>query len=347
MTTPSDVRWAYKYYLGRDPEDAGVIDFYVEATKGLIDTLRGALFDSEEAQENAGCFSPQGEFCIWRPGRKKILIIGNCIGPNLGRTLAAMADASIYAIDILRTAATPLAISPFIDDADYVLAPNLGEEFGLLAGKALRDRLGDRLAFYTLTFFAGVHPDVTYLGVRGKRFHSPLGDYYSRIVVRSFVRNQSSNDCRRLFLDSSLAEGDYRRAYAESVEEYLRREGDSDIRISDWLFKEIRQQPLLYTVNHPTTAVLTEIARNACLWFGLGWVLPVPVLTSNDLSRDIIWPVHRVVAMQVGLEYSTQDVFWVNRYVMDLDEFIWRSYRLYANQDRQEFAAAAATRGLA
>ena len=346
MTTSSDVRWAYKYFIGREPENHTIVDYYMTSTQEGLELLKRALFTSDEAKHWSGVPSPHGEFCVWRPGRPRIMVIGNCIGPNLGRAMGAMLDASIYAIDILNFLEKQPIVLSYLDDADFIVAPILGPEFNAMAAGELKKRLGNKLAFYELVYFGGVHPDVTYLGQRGYRVLSPLGDYHSKAVVKSFLSGFSKEDCKKRFADELQNSSKHKRLFQDSKEEYFRRESAVDIKIGDWLFDMILQRPLLYTINHPTADVLIEIAKGVSLRFDLNFHDVEPNMIPNDLSRNVTWPVHEAVASAIGLNYHTSDVFWMDRYMMDLEEFIWRSFEIYSGHDPVNLQTAASLRGL-
>lgn len=346
MITESDVRWAYKYYLGRAPDDRAAIEYHMAVHGWDRDKLRRAFFNSQEAANQEYFPISTGEWCLWRPGKPKVVIAGNCMGTNLARAAAAQADISVYGFDVLNFPDKEDDLLVYLDEADFIVLPILGEDFGQLESSRARERYGAKIAFYSLPFFKGVHPDLTYLGDRGSRIRSPIGDYHSGVVLRDFLNDVPMQHCLDNFCRTGLNALRPKEIYRTSRDEFLRREANADIRIGDWFFRQIRKTPLLYTINHPTAEVFLEITRRGLRHFGLRCTKPVPSLVQNTLSANVIWPVYRDVAQEVGLRYHSEPLFYADNHAMPLAEFVWRSYELYNRADRDELRAQATERGV-
>lgn len=345
MITEADIRWAYKYLLGRAPDSADAVDYHLRAHGTDREKLWGAFFGAEGLDRVANPTS-LAEFIVWKPDRPKLVVAGNCQGPNLARAAAGLADVSIYGFDILNFPDRQSDLVQLLDDADHIVLPLLGEEFGPLESGVAKQTYGDKVRFFSLPFFEGVHPDITYLGQRGERIRSPVGDYHSKIVLRAFLAGLTVWQCLDRFSDGALLELDPKKIFSQSRDEFLRREQHADLRLGKWFFKTIKQRPLLYTINHPTADVFIELARQAFVQFDIPYVVPHAMLTQITLSANTIWPVHGSIARKLGLRYSTGDMIYTEHYAMDLPEFIRRAYAFYTRAGHDEVALAARERGV-
>lgn len=344
MITPSDVRWAYKYYLGRNPDDAAAVEYHTSFHGHDRDRMRAAFFNSAEAVAQAYFPIPQGEWCLWRTGKPRVVVSGNCMGINIARAVAAIADVSVYGFDVLNFPDREDELIPFLDEADFILFPVLGADFPRLNVDAMRSRYGSKAVFYRLPFFEGIHPDVTYLGQRGARLRSPLSEYHSRVVLRALADGVSARECVEQY-PQRLAALDPRAVFARSEAEFRRREADADLRIADWFFRTIRKQPLMYTVNHPTSDVFLEFARRAMAHFGIRVADANPALVQNTLSGNTVWPVYREVARTLRLRYGTEPVYYSDNVAMGLPELVWRSYEIYERSGIEHVLDLARERG--
>lgn len=339
-----DVELAYRYHFGRPPENEAVVQHHMTAHAHDPAELRRALLESPEWSGVARNVTAANDaFCVWRPGQPKIIVLGNCQGPGIGRAIASLADFSVLGLDILNVSLDQPALLRLLAGADRLLAPVLSERFGPLHSERVRDHFGGRVRLYSLPYFRGIHPDTVYLGEWGNRIQSPLGDYHSAVVVRSFLDGLSSRECVDRF-SAGLTRLNPKAAFRRSAEELRRREAAVDIRIADWLLATIRRKPCLYTINHPTSDLFVGIAETFLAELGHRPTKTPGALLGNVLAGGVIWPVHAVIAQALGLRYATGDVFQSGSTILDLDEYVTRAYQLYDPIERGALQAAFAAR---
>lgn len=113
----------------------------------------------------------------------KVCVVANCQVTPIVKGLSALAN-------VQKIAGLPIHLrgSPFFQKLQKrfrtlaeshdvtVLSFLLGDRFGEYATIRLKKAV-PRLFTVTNIYFAGLHPDITYVGGQGGRLQSPLGDY--------------------------------------------------------------------------------------------------------------------------------------------------------------------------
>ena len=335
------VHWGFKYYLARSPE--------LEAIKHHTDLpdVRGTLFSSKEAKQHYSKKVPPGEFCMWRRGRPSVGVVSNCQGPEIARALASISDISVYGLEVMMTKnQDPSPYLQILDSCEFILAAQMGDDWGAFSASELRARYGNRVVFYTPVYYLGLHPDITYVGKTSLRIPSPVGDYHSRIILSHFLGNRSIEESLTHFCASGFEDFGYRKAAIASEQEYRNREQKTELKTADWFFQHIASEPLLYSLNHPTPKLTQEIAKIFLSKVKITAHDLDSALTPSGLSSNIVWPIHRFWANALGLRYHSSELFHTSMYAMDLEEFAWRSYEIYKRVDFDVLAGDAAARGV-
>ncbi len=338
----SDVHWGFRYYLARGAESAATVEAHARS-----DDLRRALYSSKEACETYSKKVPRSEFCVWRRDRPKIGVLSNCQGPEIARAIAAIADVSVYGLEVMLTKdASASSFLEMLDGCDFILSARMSDEWGLFGTNAMKARYGDRLVTYTPVYYLGLHPDITYIGKTLLRIPSPVGDYHSRIVLSHFLGDHPVQAALDQFSAEGFEKLNYRQIAVDSEREYHDRERLTDLKTAAWFFENFRTEPLLYSLNHPTPVLTQQIARTFIEHIGLEARKADANLTPSGLSSNIIWPVHGFWADALKLSYQSSDLFHTSMYAMDIEEFAWRSYEIYRRVDRTALVGDAAARGV-
>lgn len=355
MTRPDllDAEWLWQVHLGRrpKPEEAQAA---LDAAAGEPEALRRIAGTHPEALKRSPHTPPPpaGSFFSWRSGAPRVLILSNCQAQNLARALLGVCarPLSIMALDVTNFARDRDAFLRAAAGADIILtAATRAPEFAEIAAATLRETTRAEVVGHVPLHFTGLFPDITYLLPRGQRLASPIGDYNSGIVVRSYLRGDTPEECLASFTEENFAALGYFEQFEAARDEWRRREerlvpGDPTLR--EWFLEHVLEQPLLYSVNHPTSVMLVESARRLCARLGL------PVRDGSDhvypttFSFGAIWPILPALAGKLGLGYSTAHVYSNNTAMMDAEEFVWRSYLLYPTYDRALLEEAASARGI-
>jgi hypothetical protein len=271
------------------------------------------------------------EYCAWMPGTPKVLVIGNCQGPNIARALHLAAGCSVLGVEVMSYVGKSEELIADVQEADVVFSCLLSDKWGRISTSVLRDELKDRLLTYNSVYTSAVFPDVCYIGSMGQRFSSPMGDYHSQLVVDKFLDGGSWR-AAAASLRQGLAAEACRERFEASMQETRRREAAADIKMGDWLEDALRREAVMMTVNHPTSSVFNELAARVAERIGATAAVSAGNRLHNSLIQDVVWPVHDWVGDALGLAYRTPQVFGRSATTMDLDTFCALSYEMYAQQ---------------
>lgn len=319
-----DVRWAYQYYLARPPENEAAIARHAQTSD-----IRDLLYRSKERVALGLTGFRPDEYCVWRPGKPKIVVISSCQGPALARVMAAIADVSVYACAVVKTRNAALAQSllQMMEGADHIIIANLTAVWGQFSRAALQQRFGQKVTVYHRPFFEALHPDLTYGEPDSPK--SAVGDYHSRIVVDSFHAGLTEGQCLARFNAAEYRRMGFEAIAAAAIDKLHAKDRDVDIGIADLVLGRMKDVPLFYTVNHPTAALQEQIARRVLAHLGYDTQPTHALLTPTELSYAQIWPVDADWAGIMGLNWQTPQVYWINNYMMSQEEFVLRCYALY------------------
>jgi len=276
-----------------------------------------------------------------------VTIIANCHCLPLADAFAlgARAEKSDF-IDVVFAAnpdmAAKIAALPAPGGPDHVFSFPLSEQFGSLATANLRPALDGRLATFTNIHFYGLHPDITYLGAMKKRVTGYFGDYHSKIVLFAYATGRSATDAVALFKGKVFGQLGFYEAFAASAGELRQREAACDIKFAEVFLQMVRNEPCLYTVNHPSGSVFLELAAMLAAHRGLKFARHNAAFFQNHLSNTYVWPVYREIAEEHGLPYRSVQHFvrpavGRGRRGFDLAEFVGGSYAHYDRTDKAEF----------
>ena len=322
--TEDDVRWAYQYYLGRPPESDAAVAAHTKTAD-----IRNLLYRAKERIALGLTTFRADEYCVWREGRPKIVVISSCQGPALARVIGALADVSVFACAVAKTRNAALAhhVLRMMEAADHILIANLTSAWGQFSRANLKARFGDKVVVYHRPFFEAFHPDLAYGEPDGPK--SAVGDYHSRIVVDSFQRGLDEDRCAARFTADEYRRMGFEQIAAKAFEKLEKKDLDVDIGIADLVRDNMRRVPLFYTVNHPTSALSELMARRYLDHLGIRSAATQALLNPTELSYGAIWPVDAAWAGIMGLSWQTEAVWWHNNYMLPLREFVRRCYILY------------------
>lgn len=277
------------------------------------------------------------------PGAARILVLGNCQAPNLARHIASGCEASVLGVEMMNYRKFSRAFDILCEESDIIVTHQLSDIFRTISTAHLKDRYSNAKKIYTHTavHFTGDHPDIVYLGTMGKRAQSPMGDYHSRITLRSFIAGESEEDCLKAFNEQTFAELGYFEAAEESFREWERREADADLRSCAFARDIWRDEQLMITINHPRSRLLKHVSDQFLRAEGLPPADYDHELTPNLLLTGPIWPVHSLLMKHHGKTHATPSLMWNRGKALSHAEFVRRSYAMYRKVGRDALLAAA------
>lgn len=343
-----DITWAEHYYLGAE-RASSIGNVASENIASSIETnLSATIFNSDEGKKHwyLPARPASGTFYVWKNQKQKVCILGNCQGPNLARTIANISNSeiSICGLEIMQFSHNRERFLQTLLASDVIVTcKTYSEEFKEISFEHIDTLKPGNVFEYSPIYFAGLHPDICYLGARGQRIFSAVGDYNSRILVNAFLQYKTEEEANYLFDKQVFLNAGYLDAFDTAKDEFFRRENalsHKSITFADLFFENIITLPLLYSVNHPTSALLNLMSKRICSKIGIEVTDVADALLSNALIDNVIWPLYNDICEYHGLKYRTNRTFTHNQTVMSLSEFIWRCYRIYDSYDREILSAA-------
>jgi len=280
----------------------------------------------------------------------KIAIIANCQAGPLSQALI-LSSPDIEKISFIQV---HLINSPIMkgivanfknfikNEADIILTFPLSDRFSEFSTNILKKELNN---VYTITniHFTGIFPDVTYLGTMGNRIKSPIGDYHSRIILDSFLKNLSVKECINRFNYNEYKNLGFFDVWDISVSRLKNKE--VDFNFATKFLDMIKSNLSLFTINHPTNVVFIEYAKFLCDCLYLDKINISPQHLVNQLSNGAWWPIYPEIASYHNLLYETPfkfkkrvsnfDNLLEGGLYLSLEEFVEESYILYSKNSHK------------
>jgi hypothetical protein len=275
----------------------------------------------------------------------KLMVIANChclpLADALGFIGRGIKKVDFIDVNFMTQPHIAEKIDFIYNEPDWrVLSFNLSANFERIETPKLQTVLGDRLTRFTNIHFSGLQPDITYVGGMGQRVSSAMGDYHSKIVLFSYVSSRSTEDCLHLFNGNVYEKLGYYKEYENSAKLLIERDESCDVEFAKSFLDMAREIPVLYTINHPTGAVLLALAEKLAASQGLDYASFAPAFFQNHLSNSNIWPIYNELAEYHGLKYRTPQYFAVSKgaeqRLLSRAEFVQKSYEIYADFADQE-----------
>jgi hypothetical protein len=237
----------------------------------------------------------------------KALIISNCQVAPLSHALALHCrDLRIdtLPVHLLDDTNNHIVQEAFKVDYDFVITVPLSESFGEITTSRIGNHFANICTIPSI-YFAGLHPDLTYLGNMGQRVNGPLVDYHSKLVIAAHVLGIPEKDVSNLFSDSVFGAIGHYEIYERSLREITEREKAIDVPVSDIIVAAFRNGLAMYSINHPSHLVIgpfvARLAEHLNIRYGVeltGW--PVGQGIQDSLSSDVIFPIYPPVAERFG-----------------------------------------------
>ncbi|MGA0545541.1 WcbI family polysaccharide biosynthesis putative acetyltransferase [Brevundimonas sp. VNH65] len=157
---------------------------------------------------------------------------------------------------------------------------------------------------YLPTFsFTGLHPDLTYATRKGEIFKGAMTDYHSLITLTGYQMGLDEGRVERLFNAHIFAELGYFDAFSASrrlLADRGRAAGyDFEAKVDRWL---ATGEVFMHTNNHPTIAVLSELAVEALVRAGLlDQGITPPTGVDDMLAQHFTSPIFPPLAKRLEL----------------------------------------------
>jgi hypothetical protein len=193
------------------------------------------------------------------------------------------------------------------------------------------------LAFPSL-YFMGYSPEIIYIRrPDGQIFQGPAGDYHNRYILDGVLEQHSLQLMfDRLSALEGIAPALSQQIAEASFAELSRREQALPVQIVPWLRQHWQQQRLFWTANHPSRAVLEEVARQLLLKLGCD---PLPqsqlarlqVALGDEPLGESSFPIHPSTYHNLGCQFPNPNRVSSGFRHRPLQTMVQAFYRYYAH----------------
>jgi hypothetical protein len=263
---------------------------------------------------------------------EKILIVSNCVSYMLEGMLQLLTErhrvSSITFWDPRAQRPDADTSATFFSGFDVVFWQKGSDS------PALPVSSSPRVVSFPPVFFYGLHPDLIYAWKGGKPLQGPLGDYNSSIVLYAFLHGIALDRVVSLFNRVTYEALGFFEMFEESCRHYLSLADAEGFNMRPHLVSWLRRGAFMYSVNHPKSYVLQDVAKELLARVDVATTHPVLAHDVYDLVPDLlangpVFPVYPEVGLRLGIrgEYLFKAAQSLRR--MPLDEFVAASYAAY------------------
>ena len=218
-----------------------------------------------------------------------------------------------------------------LSEFDIVISQSILNKDWELSTDALRKR-AKQIVIYPTCFFKGYHPDLTYLKKKGQTIRStPVVDYHSAIVLYSFIKVKSIDECVKTLISGEWIGTSYWEWIDDQFQELYKREKEYDVKAVDFIYENYKKYILFYTFNHPAPLLMLHIAE------GIFNLLNINGSFYNDIKqktshffKSIQWLISDAIIEKLGLnKRGREPSFLLNNKPYSPFEFVDLHYRYY------------------
>lgn len=267
----------------------------------------------------------------------RLSIIANCQKDSLATCISALNNG--FEIDrymIHDVMADPAQLRAILENSAFVFSH-------LQLRPMVPPELAHKVTYFPNIAFSAYHPDLTFARGRksGGEFETvfgPLYIYNSALAVFGYREGIPLEKILTFYNADVYARLGYLDQWEESRRQLLS-EGDAcQMPLGGLLEKWSRGKAFMYSSNHPTIAVMEDIARELLQRVGM-FYFPESKheYLADPLKAQPIWPIYPEIAERFGLRGST--AFKINdpHGTLELRDFVTASYDNFANYDRETF----------
>jgi hypothetical protein len=263
---------------------------------------------------------------------RKLLVVSNCQTFGLANCL------SLHCENVLVEACD---MWTFQKKSDYWM-PRLGEFDQIFGSQGPElDSLIDFGSYPKTLLIPGFHmecyhKDLTYCWQGETRLKTPLDDYHSRICLTAYRRGASVEETVKLFNANTYREIGYFSDWEKDREAFISMYAAYGLDVREVFLDWVRKGYVPHSINHPTIAMLSDLARVMAEKVGLPSVNHA-IVPHDNLAQGPIFPVYPEIAIQFGLQGGSYRFKTVNSYrSIDLTAFVqgcFDGYRAYGGQE--------------
>ena len=238
----------------------------------------------------------------------KILLVGNC----QVRPIACLLE-RLNIIEEAQTIIVHLAKNSeykehenLLDRADVIVSQKIQDNYPCqtVRSSTIQEKYSHKTIFIPNLFYKGYTPDLRYLRLKQQgTLNGPLGDYHSSIILNCWKDGKSIEDTIRMYRSAKIWNERYRDAAQNSLSEYRRREEQLDIKLTKFIEKNLANQQLFFTFNHPSKALISKLVEKIASQLTLKSTGNSLAQLTEPLDRFQV-PIHPFIQRQLELKFD-------------------------------------------
>lgn len=264
----------------------------------------------------------------------RLAIIGNCQKDSLAKSVSALNHGfqiDTYMIhDIM---ANPEQLRSVVETSAFTFSQ-------LALRDVLPQDLLSKVTYFPNIAFSAYHPDLTFvrgikIGASQEAVFGPLHIYNSAIALYGYISGKSLEEVLTYYNADVYGRIGYFDQWADARMQLLAEGEACGMPLGALFEKWTRGQAFMYSSNHPTLAVMEDVARELLQRIGMfAFSDSKHELLDDPLKAQPIWPIYPEIAERLGLRGSL--AFKVNEPYgpLELRDFVRYSYEIYENYDR-------------
>lgn len=299
-----DVYYAYKFLLGRLPENEHV--YGIKESTADVESLLKAILVSDEFKKNKilkDTISLKRRPFGFDEGNsesnnfgKKIVVMSGC----QGKTIADYFQVKTGALTVPFIFMGGSAMTDFVRSggAGYLeqlrcfdlIYTQKAEVFETLQ----HTELSERARLMPVVEYVAYQPDQTYIihTPSGQHIVGPLGEYHSLIAAAGYYAGLSVEQCIELFRAPVYKLLGYEDISRSSRADILNQEKKTGYPIADMIQKWDETGKWMRTINHPVKKVLSDLVSHALYVENITSIEGVDDFVVDELASNVDWPVY-------------------------------------------------------
>lgn len=346
--TDQDIFYAYKFILGRLPENdriyevqrrfgdvAGLVESLVASSEFKFNPILKDVISVKRKPIEFGDYISKS----FNTSAARIIVLSGCQGKTLADYFQAKTG-SPYVTDLFIGRGSTRR--DFIDshgkshhkllsgfDLIYTQKRDI---FEILRSEP---EFSGKVRLLPLIEYIGYQPDQCYIFDKSTKsiVLGPLGEYHSVIVASAYFSGVSVEDAAKLFTKTTYSLFDFEHRIKKSSLELVSQSSDTHYPMHELIQRWSSCGPWMRTINHPRKFVLGDLVDIALAREGIEILPGVDDFVTDDLAGNVDWPIYPELiegdsspALKFKLPkalapYSTSAIF------LDLISFIELTYK--------------------
>jgi len=328
-----------KYLLGDVPDDDALVNLgkQLEGGADRAKFFKSLFYSAESAAYRSDArlsLPPEPAYPFRKNGGtgKKVLVVSNCQTLGLANCLSLHCDnARVEACDMWTFRKKSKYWLGRIREFDLIFGSQ-GPELDGIIDFTQQPKTHLIPGFHMECY----HKDLTYCWQGETRVKTPLDDYHSKICLTAYLLGASVQSTVKMFDGETYRALGYLSNWERDRDSFIAMYGAYGLDVRGTFLEWARKGMIPHSVNHPTIAMLSDLARLMAKKAGLT-LLDHALLPHDNLANGPIFPVYPEIAIERGLSTGSYRFKAVNQYItLSLGEFVRQSFERYLKLSPQD-----------